>query len=106
MQRYAEVQERMVHPDGTYLVVGRSEHYRFDAFQILSQLALQHPLPSSLPSGKQCVDLRHSTLSVQPESFIDAWLSAGVNGHQPGMMNPYGDTGALYLVSLGLLQLG
>ena len=108
MQRWAVVQERMIHPDGSYLIVGRSEHYRFGAFQALSQLALQNLLPSSLPRGQ----VRTALTAVvkrflsNTDNFIDGWLSAGVNGHQPGMMNPYGDSGALYLVSLGLLQLG
>lgn len=47
--RYAEVLERMINLDGTYPVVGRSVTYRFGAFQLLSQAALQEFLPEHLP---------------------------------------------------------
>ena len=108
MQRWAVVQERMIHPDGSYLIVGRSEHYRFGAFQAISQLALQGKLPHNLPKAQVRTALTGviSRFLFNTDNFIDGWLSAGVNGHQPGMMDSYGDTGALYLTSLGLLQLG
>ena len=108
MQRWAVVQERMIHADGTYFLVGRSQHYRFGAFQVLGQLALQHNLPVKLPVGKVRSALTGliSRFMSNPDNFVGEWLSAGVNGHQPGMMNPYGDTGALYLICLGLVQLG
>lgn len=41
-QRYATVLERIIAPDGTYPFIGRSIVYRFGAFQLLSQAALQH----------------------------------------------------------------
>ena len=37
--RYAEQQEKMISPEGTYPIIGRSVAYRFGAFQALSQVA-------------------------------------------------------------------
>lgn len=51
-QRYATVLERSIAPDGTYPFVGRSIVYRFGAFQLLSQAALQHFLVEALPSAQ------------------------------------------------------
>lgn len=48
-RRYATVLEKMIAPDGTYPFTGRSIVYRFGAFQLLSQAALQHFLEDSLP---------------------------------------------------------
>ena len=109
MQRYGVVQERMIHADGSYLNVGRSAHYRFGAFQALSQLALQKNLPKNLPPAQVRTALTGviKRFLANPKNFVkEGWLAAGVNGHQPRMMNGYGDTGALYLTSVGLLHLG
>ena len=50
--RYAEIQERMIAPDGSYPVLGRSVSYRSAAFQVLGASALFHQLPSSLKAGQ------------------------------------------------------
>lgn len=47
-RRYAEVQERLIGPDGRYPPIGRSIVYWFGAFQLLSQVALMQELPESL----------------------------------------------------------
>lgn len=36
--RYAEQQEKMISPEGTYPIIGRSVAYRFGAFQALRRL--------------------------------------------------------------------
>src|SRR5208282_4705354 len=48
-KRFAEIQERLIAPDGTFPSLGRSTTYRFGAFQLLAQMALWHQLPESLP---------------------------------------------------------
>ena len=50
-QRYGEIQERLISPEGTFPPIGRSITYRFGAFQLLAQLALQQTLPPSAFSG-------------------------------------------------------
>ena len=59
--RYAEVLERGISPEGTFPVYGRSIVYRFGAFQLLAQVALERasPLPSprrpcARPSPRSC----------------------------------------------------
>ncbi len=50
--RYAEIQERMIAPDGSYPVLGRSVSYRSAAFQVLGACALFGKLPESLKPGQ------------------------------------------------------
>ena len=108
-RRYAEVQERMISPEGTFPVIGRSSTYRFGAFQTLSLVALRHQLPASLPPGAVRAGL---TAVIQhmfeaPGTFDDqGWLKIGVVGTQPRMAEGYISTGSLYLCTAGLIQLG
>ena len=39
-KRYADIQERLISPEGTFPAIGRSLPYRFGAFQLLAQMAL------------------------------------------------------------------
>lgn len=48
MQRYAHHLERMISPEGHYLVVGRSSTYRNAAFQPLSSVVLDNKLPDDI----------------------------------------------------------
>ena len=50
--RYAEQQEKMISPEGTYPIIGRSVAYRFGAFQALSQVALRKELPLYIAPGQ------------------------------------------------------
>ena len=43
--RYAEQQERLISPEGTFPIVGRSLAYRFGAFHALSDVAYRKLLP-------------------------------------------------------------
>jgi hypothetical protein len=59
-KRYAEIQERLISPEGTFPAIGRSLPYRFGAFQLLAQMALQHRLylcsVGLLPLGLPSID--------------------------------------------------
>lgn len=108
-QRYAEVQERLIAPDGTFPVIGRSIAYRFGAFQHLAQMALMGQLPGSLPPGQV-----RSALTAVIRRIMDApgnfdangWLRIGLAGSQPGLGETYISTGSLYLCSVVFLPLG
>ena len=53
--RYAEQQERLISPEGTFPIVGRSLAYRFGAFHALGQAALMHILPERVkPAQVRC----------------------------------------------------
>ncbi|RYD44558.1 MAG: DUF2264 domain-containing protein, partial [Verrucomicrobiaceae bacterium] len=97
--RYAEVQERMISPEGTFPVIGRSSAYRFGAFQSLSQIALRKELPKAVEpaavrTGMNAIIRR---MTDAPGTFDkDGWLQPGIAGHQPAVKEGYISTGSLY----------
>lgn len=108
-KRYADIQERLISPEGTFPAIGRSLPYRFGAFQLLAQMALQHRLSGGLKPAQV-----RSALSAVIQRMIEApgvfdskgWLTIGFVGHQPDIAESYISTGSLYLCSVGLLPLG
>lgn len=106
--RYAQVQERMIAPDGTYPVIGRSVTYRFGAFQLLSQAALQGFLPQELPANQVRCALEAVIRKTAEGGMLDeqGWLRAGVYGFQPDMAEDYICVGSLYLCESVFLPLG
>lgn len=108
-KRYAEIQERVISPEGTFPPVGRSLAYRCGAFQLLAQMALQKQLPVGLLPAQ----VRSALTAVikrtmdAPKTFDkNGWLMVGLSGHQPGISEPYISTGSLYLCSVAFLPLG
>lgn len=108
-QRYAFIQERLIAPDGTYPVIGRSICYRLGAFQELSQMALL----KKLPEGITPMQVRTALTAVMKRIFespgnfdTNGWLLIGLAGHQPSLGESYISTGSLYLTSTGFLSLG
>lgn len=107
--RYAVIQERMISPEGTYPVIGRSLAYRFGAFQSLSQITLLKKLPASLPPAQV-----RAALTAVVKKQLDApgifdkngFLQIGMVGHQPGLGETYISTGSLYLCAQVFLILG
>ena len=51
-KRYAAIQERLISPEGTFPVIGRSICYRTGAFQLLAQMALLGELPAPLTGAR------------------------------------------------------
>ncbi len=108
-KRYAQIQEKLISPEGTFPAIGRSLPYRFGAFQLLAQMTLQHQLPDELKPAQV-----RSALSAVIQRMIEApgvfdskgWLTIGFFGHQPDIAESYISTGSLYLCSVGLLPLG
>lgn len=108
-QRYAELQERLISPEGTFPVFGRSSAYRFGAFQALSLVALRHELPNSVePAAVRCGINAVVRRMISPAGTFDAegWLRVGIAGYQPAVREQYISTGSLYLCLNGLLHLG
>ncbi len=108
-KRYADIQEKLISPEGTFPAIGRSLPYRFGAFQLLAQMTLQHRLSDGLKPAQV-----RSALSAVIQRMIEApgvfdskgWLTIGFMGHQPDIAESYISTGSLYLCSVGLLPLG
>lgn len=108
-QRYAEIQEMMISPIGTYTVIGRSSTYRFGAFQLLAQMALLKKLPVQLrPQQVRAALYTVIKKQISAKGTFDknGWLQIGVYGHQPNMGEEYISTGSLYLCSEAFLILG
>ena len=108
-RRYAAVQERLISPEGTFPVIGRSSAYRFGALQLLADISLQRKLPEELKPaavrGALTAVIRR--MIEAPETFdAQGWLQVGAVGHQPSIRENYISTGSLYLCLCGMLQLG
>ena len=85
-RRYAAIQERLISPEGTYPLIGRSIAYRTGAFQLLAQIALLAQLPEPLtpPGVRAALTAVMRRVLEAPGNFDAAgWLTVGVCGHQP-----------------------
>jgi hypothetical protein len=108
-QRYAAIQERMIAPDGTYPVIGRSITYRCGAFHLLADAARRNILPETVTAPQvRCAlsAVMQRTLGASGTFSSEGWLQIGVAGHQPGLGETYISTGSLYLCSAAWLPLG
>lgn len=107
--RFASELERMISPEGTYPVIGRSIAYRFGSFHALSQASLLHLLPSSL-SPAQVRSALTAVISRQASAHgtfdKDGWLRIGYAGSQVQMGETYINTGSVYLCCAAFLPLG
>ena len=108
MRRFADLQERMIGPDGTYPLFGRSITYRFGTFQGLA-LAAQlgtdfYPAKPGAVRGALTAVLRRQT---GPENFLPGgWLRVGFNGEQQMLAERYIDYGSVYMCAAVFLPLG
>ena len=108
-RRYAAIQERLISPEGTFPVVGRSICYRTGAFQLLAQMALLGELPAPLtaPGVRAALTAVMKRLLEAPGTFDpQGWLTVGFAGHQPHLGESYISTGSLYLCAGVFLPLG
>ncbi|HEX3625341.1 MAG TPA: DUF2264 domain-containing protein [Verrucomicrobiae bacterium] len=108
-RRYAEIQERLIAPDGTFPSLGRSTTYRFGALQSLAQIALMRELPEHvIPAQARCAMTAVIRRMIEAPDTFDShgWLQIGFCGHQPSLAETYISTGSLYLCSAALLPLG
>jgi len=107
--RYAQIQERLIMPDGTFPPIGRSLPYRIGAFQLLAQIALQEKLPLDVTPAQVRAALTTSMKRVmEAKGTFDksGWLTIGFCGHQPNIAESYISTGSLYLCAMAFLPLG
>ncbi|HEX4067998.1 MAG TPA: DUF2264 domain-containing protein [Acidobacteriaceae bacterium] len=108
-QRYAEIQERMIGPEGSFPPIGRSLCYRFGAFHLLADVTLRRQLPEVLaPAQVRSALTAVMRRMVEAPGTFDAqgWLTVGFCGHQPEMAEAYISTGSCYLCSAAWLPLG
>jgi hypothetical protein len=107
--RFAEIQERMISPEGTFPAVGRSLTYRCGALHALAHCALRRELPATLAPGR----VRAALWAVVARQLgagstfdDDGWLRIGFVGHQPELAERYVSTGSLYLCTTVFAPLG
>ncbi len=108
-RRYALIQERIISPDGTFPVFGRSLVYRFGIFHHLATMVLYHEIPSGISlAGIRCAMTAAMNRLLDADGTFDrnGWLTIGFCGHQPSIGEPYISTGSLYLTLCGFLPLG
>ncbi|WP_162419777.1 DUF2264 domain-containing protein [Microvirga brassicacearum] len=108
-RRYAQVLERLISPEATFPVMGRSSAYRFAAFYHLGYTVLSKQLPDDLDPGAVRAAMTNVILRMveAPGTFDKAgWLNLGAVGSQPGLRDSYNATGSLYVCLTGLVHLG
>ena len=109
MQRFGMILERMISPEGTFPVFGRSITYRTGTMQPLALLSWRKWLPEELTEGQ----VRAALTAVIRRMLGDGrnyneggYLTLGFNGSQPGISDWYTNNGSLYMASLAFLPLG
>ena len=109
MERFGVILERLISPEGTFPVYGRSITYRTAVLQPLAMLAWRGWLPESLPAGQ----VRAAMTAVIWRMFgtdcnfnEKGYLTLGFNGKQPDISDYYTNNGSLYMASLAFLPLG
>lgn len=109
MIRYAEQQEKMISPEGTFPPIGRSITYRTGAFQALAMVAWQDNLPEHIdPAQVRCALTKVCfNMFTKMDSFDSHnWLQLGFCGLEPAVADYYTSTGSLYMATLSFLPLG
>lgn len=108
-QKYSLVLERLISPEGTFPVFGRSIPYRMATMQPLALMAWYDRLPAGV-SGAQ---IRAALTAVMhrmfdgKENFNEkGFLTIGFTGRQPNIADWYTNNGSLYMTSLSFLPLG
>jgi len=108
-RRYAAQLERMISPEGTFPVLGRSLAYRFGCLHPLAQAALTRCLPEGIsPARVRCAMTAVIRRMIEAPGTFDehGWLKIGFCGSQPDIGESYISTGSLYLCAGAFLPLG
>ena len=121
MQKWAVILERLVSPEGTFPVVGRSIPYRMAVLQPLAQLAWRKQLPQELHEGQvraaitavanrmfygQVENPNQDAKALSKNYNEGGFLTIGFVGPHPNVADWYTNNGSLYLTSLAFLPLG
>lgn len=108
-QKFSIVLERLISPEGTFPVFGRSIPYRMAVMQPLALMAWYQTLPGGLTNGQVRSALTATMKSMfnGKENFNEGgFLTIGFCGRQPNVADWYTNNGSLYMTSLSFLPLG
>ena len=108
--RLASQLERVISPEGSYPLLGKSLAYRCGVFHLLSQAALLKILPRNINPAQ----VRSALTKVLRTQFgndnnnlnSDGWLIVGLNGSQSDIGEKDINTGTLYFCCAIFLPLG
>ncbi len=108
-QKFSIVLERLISPEGTFPVFGRSIPYRMAAMQPLAMMAWQEKLPAGLTNGQvrgALTSVMHRMFDGKENFNEGGYLTIGFAGRQPNIADWYTNNGSLYMTSLAFLPLG
>lgn len=108
-RKHSLILERLISPEGTFPVFGRSIPYRMATMQPLALMAWYN----ELPEGVSRAQVRCALTAVMRRMFDDGsnfnaggFLTIGFKGNQPDIADTYTNNGSLYMTSLAFLPLG
>jgi hypothetical protein len=108
-QKFGIVLERLISPEGTFPVFGRSIPYRMATMQPLAMLAWYQRLPENLTNGQvraALTKVMHNMFDGKENFNEKGYLTIGFAGRQPNIADWYTNNGSLYMTSLAFLPLG
>ena len=108
-QKYSIVLERLISPEGTFPVFGRSIPYRMATMQPLALMAWYGKLPDGLTNGQvrdALTTVMHNMFDGKENFNEGGFLTIGFAGRQPNIADWYTNNGSLYMTSLAFLPLG
>lgn len=108
-QKFSIVLERLISPEGTFPVFGRSIPYRMAAMQPLALMAWYGKLPDGLTDGQvrsALTTVMHRMFDGKENFNEKGFLTIGFTGRQPNVADWYTNNGSLYMTSLAFLPLG
>lgn len=100
--------ERIISPEGTFPIIGKSIAYRCGVFHTLAQAALLNVLPKNInpTQVRSALTKVLRNLFEGNQNFTNGWLLVGLNGHQGDLCERDINTGSLYLCCSVFLPLG
>lgn len=108
-RKFSIVLERMISPEGTFPVFGRSIPYRMATMQPLAMMAWYEELPQGLTNGQvrsALTAVMHRMFDGKENFNEKGYLTIGFAGRQPNVADWYTNNGSLYMTSLSFLPLG
>lgn len=108
-QKFALVLERLISPEGTFPVFGRSIPYRMATMQPLALMAWYGKLPEGVTPGQTRAALTavmHNMFDGKDNFNEKGYLTIGFAGRQPNVADWYTNNGSLYMTSLAFMPLG
>ena len=108
-QKFSIVLERLISPEGTFPVFGRTIPYRMAAMQPLALMAWKEQLPGGLSNGQMRAALTavmHRMFDGRENFNEKGYLTIGFCGRQPNVADWYTNNGSLYMTTLAFLPLG